>query len=503
MSTPKRPVALALAAALLVALSACDESAPTTVASTPTPAPAKASPGSTQAPSASVKPGPSPSPTPTPSPNPLDAYKLVFLKPDPAEEDHDFTVVQNIETQGTGTNVSVKDVAVYYDNRLLMKKTSSTASLKIQDWDPNLKAFCTDIKDPETSDQKFGEHVLRVTITTTKGDEKSTTLTFNKPVAFRGWQSPAPIALPAPRKNARAVSTQDRLYLFWGRTTGGAAYPTIDMLSVKASPMPVPAWVDRPLGGLDRRENPGLAAYKDYVYILGGDSDGGGSLAALSGPTNSARCYQVFTQDAVEVAIPDLPEPLVGAAAAVLNGYLYVVGGSSSGAYASAKNVVYRLQLDSDGKPYSGGSWQSRAEVPVNDAGARMNASLVVYGGRLYLVGGRGKSGTAAEPLLRFDGTTWARQTLLRTGVYDAAAGVIGDDLWVFGGYDGTGARSKAFFRYDLAKSQVVEMESDAPLLPAGLAGMGYGVADGQMYLIGGDEGAADPQTRVLRSDIL
>ena len=122
---------------------------------------------------------------------------------------------------------------------------------------------------------------------------------------------------------------------------------------------------------------------------------------------------------------------------AALDGRIYVVGGFAG--FADVATVeVYDPAID---------SWRDAAPIPA----ALHHANLAAVAGKLYLLGSlRGLSFTAAPAVYVYDGATdsWSEGAPMPTGTERGAAavGVIGDKIYVAGGYrDGSVADFSAY----------------------------------------------------------
>lgn len=117
-------------------------------------------------------------------------------------------------------------------------------------------------------------------------------------------------------------------------------------------------------------------------------------------------------------------------------------------------------------------------------------AALVAADGRLYLVGGRGGTGSGSDddPLdtVRVydrEKRAWSDGPALPTPVASAAAVARGSEVWVLGGWSGKGRKATEAV-------QVLEAGADrwreGPALPEAVAEASAAVVDGAVYVIGG-----------------
>jgi hypothetical protein len=169
-------------------------------------------------------------------------------------------------------------------------------------------------------------------------------------------------ALAGPRADAGAVTIGRSVYLVGGYdgstlnrevvvTTDGHAYR-----NVAALPVPV--------------RYPALAAVGSSIYVFGGQLANGHPTGAVQVVDTQARTVRV---------VGHLPKPLDGASAGLLNGTIYLAGGHTATGPAGA---IYAYQPNGSSFLRAG-----TLRVPVAYAGA------AVTRGRLWIVGGEGRSG--------------------------------------------------------------------------------------------------------------
>ena len=145
--------------------------------------------------------------------------------------------------------------------------------------------------------------------------------------------------------------------------------------------------------------NPGMAVYNGYLYLIGGAVGSGGTTSTvLYAPINATGSLGAWT---VTQALPFTNEP--GNGVAVYNGYLYTVGGLISTAGVRTSTVLY-APINATG---SLGAWTVTHALPskVQSNGA------VAYGGYLYSAGGYNGSADTSTVLfaqINGDGTIGA-----------------------------------------------------------------------------------------------
>jgi N-acetylneuraminic acid mutarotase len=209
-------------------------------------------------------------------------------------------------------------------------------------------------------------------------------------------------ALPRPRTGAAAVTLGDKAYIVGG-ADGTKADPEVlatsdgtHFTSVAALPVPV--------------RDPAVAAIAGKIYVLGGDAvrgDGAGS------PVDVIQVVDPRTHTAKRIG--RLPMPLAGAAAAVIDGHLYVAGGVTT---ASGASTGFISEASAPAHSASSPSGSDPAGTAVADVwafdvsqhrllqagslpAAIANAGVAVVGPRAWLIGGE-EQGTPVSSVEMF-----------------------------------------------------------------------------------------------------
>lgn len=299
----------------------------------------------------------------------------------------------------------------------------------------------------------------------------------------------------------------------------------------------------------DERLAGNLVAWRGYLYRVGGCISQDGSTGECGGNTMSLINYGKINRDGdasttgqstasgsgrctgANPAQCDLPgQNYIGNMlnnSIIYNGYLYIMGGCTNNTCSTtSRNVIYAA-IDTDGsitKPatcpdgnFQGGTWCYIANsLPTSGVAA---ASPVVFGGRIYLIGGLSGSGGNVNRIIRADlkedgsFTSWVSQSLSGVGgtnvsytyAYARAnpsniASVPGN-LYIFGGCTsassaGCTAYTQNVFKCNIAASDgAVSSCSTSGQLQVGTvpgaSGTGIGIMSGTVYanyiyLIGG-----------------
>jgi len=213
------------------------------------------------------------------------------------------------------------------------------------------------------------------------------------------------------------------------------------------------------------------AVINDQLIIAGGANESG----TLSSCVRLARGNGSFRWE----RLPDPPSPLFGAKGAVIGNAFYVVGGApgmDEPGIRAARPSLLRLRDC---------VWE---ECPMPEGFApRVGAAVASCGGKLFVFGGYGvrPDGTLGNfgDAWRFDGARWTRLSDMPVPArWTTALALDSRHIGLFGGYGG-GFLDKVFV-YD---TQTDTYSPSAPL-PLPVATLAGGVANGTVYLAGGED---------------
>ncbi len=247
------------------------------------------------------------------------------------------------------------------------------------------------------------------------------------------------------------------------------------------------------------RRDFGAVAYNGFMYIMGGQHSASDTSC---NPTASARCSDVQYAPikangtlGTWAATTSLPAVRNGFGAAAYNGYLYVVGGQA-GTYL---NTVVYAPIKADGTI---GSWQSANSF----TGARGALSVTAYNGYIYLFGGYDGTNYHADTQLAQINASgslgqWFTTTSIATARGNQAA-VNGNNgyLYVLGGYPTSGTRLNDVQYAQVAVTNTNSGVTTTTALPSGRYRPDVVVANGYMYVIGGNTDTASTTATTINS---
>jgi N-acetylneuraminic acid mutarotase len=185
-----------------------------------------------------------------------------------------------------------------------------------------------------------------------------------------------------------------------------------------------------------------------------------------------------------------LPSPVHHAAAVAFSGKIYLFGGflhpEMLGGWSSVANAwAFDPQTE---------SWSARAPMPTPRGGAH----AAVVGNKIYVIGGYATSahrggaiGMDTRANEEYDPATdrWIEKQPMPTPRNHHAVGVIDGKIYVAGGrigapFTGSSSHIKVMEVYDPIK----DIWARRPPMPTARSGLAYGVIDDKLFVIGGED---------------
>jgi N-acetylneuraminic acid mutarotase len=197
-----------------------------------------------------------------------------------------------------------------------------------------------------------------------------------------------------------------------------------------------------------------------------------GALVALSAIPRYAEAQVPGWQ-----IVTEIPEPRAGAAVVEMDGAIYVIGGR--GRASRATNTVFVYDPESN-------TWADGDDVPPALERARVNAAAAVLDGKIYVIGGRGPGGDVLQSVEVYDpeSDTWLDFPDTKRQREGAAAIVLRGNLFVIGGSDQGERALDTVERFDVENDrwdEISEWRLDRPRVSAAAA-----VLDETVYIFGG-----------------
>ena len=250
------------------------------------------------------------------------------------------------------------------------------------------------------------------------------------------------------------------------------------------------------IGGCDVGASPsGCSSFEPSVQTFQLYNNDSGSIADFT-----AQSDQTFTADTDRW----------GASSTVLNGYLYVAGGciSATDCTNATNSVQYAALSPDDG---SVGTWNAGGNLPADRAWGKLKAA----GGTLYYIGGQDDTATNEQSTVYYTSSissgnpTW-NGTAASNGLPGArtrfGAAVWNDRLYVVGGLDGSAAVSSTVYVSPQLSSggNITSAWSSSTAFNVARSGGAVTAYANNLYLFGGYDGSnylSDSQYTQINSD--
>jgi len=220
------------------------------------------------------------------------------------------------------------------------------------------------------------------------------------------------------------------------------------------------------------------AVHDDVLYAIGGANQFGVALPTVR---------RLDAAGAAWVNLRPMPTGRRDAAAAVLGGLIYVIGGDNNGAVQTVE--IYDPASD---------QWVAGPLLPSGRKGAR----AFVRDGLLYVVGGLGPNDVVQSTVLRLQNNAWVQAADAIPVAYGQVQFIHDSQLNVFGGLN-AGAINNRVFSYSLAAARLSGGFLPATNLFPNVDRAAVAYLYGRVYVFGGNVNAAAPgpggETRVFK----
>ena len=204
--------------------------------------------------------------------------------------------------------------------------------------------------------------------------------------------------MPVPAGNMGVVfsSLDDRIYAIGGIVTQTDGSQTTTGVVRIYDPM-TDSWQLASSADITRHAF-GVALVNNRIYAIGGNSDEHGVGNYVEEYDIVGRSWQSLTWSAPD----NVPRERQGMGAAVVNGRIYVIGGSDSS--GARLDTVEEFTPPVPGDPTDTGSWREVASVPEHSslpgiAGGVHGAAVVECNGRIYVIGGSRADSPGGPPI--------------------------------------------------------------------------------------------------------
>lgn len=266
------------------------------------------------------------------------------------------------------------------------------------------------------------------------------------------WKRGAP--LPLARGEVATAVAGGRIYIIGGFTADGQNSTRVESYSPSTDTWrqeaDLPVSVDHAMA----------AAHRGRVYLAGGYGATPGQLTSLFALSGGG-----WTR------LAQMPEARAAGGAAVVNGKLYVVGGTKPGTPRVAGTMlVYDIARN---------RWTTRRGPTP-----REHLGVAALGGRIYAVGGRTFGFDTNTALLERYNARTGRWTRLRpVPSKRGGTGAAGTGRWIVSaGGEAPAGTIRTVYRFDVRRGRW----SRLPNLPTPRHGLGVAAFAGRVYVIGG-----------------
>jgi len=271
------------------------------------------------------------------------------------------------------------------------------------------------------------------------------------------WRQAAP--LPTPRGEVTAAVVGGEIYVVGGFTANGENSARIDAYSPARN-----TW--RRIPDLPLAVDHAMAAgYRGTLYVLGGYAPARARLSTVFAYSGGA-----WTR------LPPMPEERAAGGVAVVNGRIYVVGGTSSSIIASQGDLAKTMLV----YDIAGRRWSTIARGPP----PREHLAVTALGGRIYALGGRTAGFDTNLALAEaYNPRThkWRRLPPLPGKRGGTGAAGVGRRVVSVGG-EAPGGTIRAVYAFNVLRGRW----SRLPNLPTPRHGLGVAAVGHRVYVIGG-----------------
>lgn len=229
---------------------------------------------------------------------------------------------------------------------------------------------------------------------------------------------------------AEVAVVGSKLYVLGGRDGSGGPITAIQQATINSDGT-IGTFSTQPGTTSTARDGAAIYVSDSYVYLIGGHGTSGTLASIERAAINGDGSLGTFA-----TVSATLSAPRQWCATAVMNGFLYLIGGAGSG---GALATLERAPINGDGTL---GAFESVASQMTIGRNA---PTAAVIGSNLYVLGGWGPStlqnGIERAPI-NADGSIGSFAVVngitLSSARYTAAGLLVGDQYYVFGGDDGS-----------------------------------------------------------------
>ena len=238
-------------------------------------------------------------------------------------------------------------------------------------------------------------------------------------------------------------------------------------------------------------------AYNGYMYAVGG-TDGSTTF-------DTVRYVAINSNGTLGTwsTTTNMPDGRRYMAGAIYNGYMYILGGISTG---SGSAVRYAL-LQSNGTIATdsgcGQAWCTSSNSLPAGAGTQEQVATV-YNGYIYNLGGM--TSTVYYAPLNADGSvgSWTAASSFTNDRYEFSGGAYNGYMYIYGGTSGSGVRTDAQYApINSDGSLGTWVATTSPPSLTGISWMAFGIYNGYVYAAGGLNSSGQYMSSAILAPIL
>jgi len=181
------------------------------------------------------------------------------------------------------------------------------------------------------------------------------------------------------RANLGATFYNGRIYI-GGGDNGSSVYGDVQYVSVSGGGQTFGSYWTSASNTFTARTQISFQAYNDRLYVVGGSTTGASVNA--SSAMQSATIYSDGSIGTFTSATNSLATARTASASALVNGYLYIVGGYDGSTYYS--NIQY-APLNDNGSGLVSGNWSTTTAMTDSSSAKINGTNPMVYNGYLYV----------------------------------------------------------------------------------------------------------------------
>jgi N-acetylneuraminic acid mutarotase len=306
----------------------------------------------------------------------------------------------------------------------------------------------------------------------------------------QAWATDSTHTISAARALSCAVAYNGWLYDLGGSTADSNAsnVATVQGTTISASGT-LGTWTTTGMTALPAgRGSMGCAAANGYLYVIGGNvTTGSNDGAVLYSAISGTGTLGSWTNSLNNIAAVNASFTPSHNGVFINNGYIYSVGGDhSSGTGSDHNQGVFYAALSSNG---SVGTWASTSSLSGNYS----TRSYAMVNGYLYAMGGIVSGGASNTTSVEYaaintNGTvgTWASTTSLPTAYADMQAATINGCIYLAGGETTSGSSMNNSYFTCPSSTGTIGAWQTAPNLVTATTDMGVAAYNGIVYGVGG-----------------